>query len=420
MPKNKKKFYIFKFFKVYGFNAVLGFTLGVIIVLVSLSFLNPSYFGSKLSDTPSGAVSNEQSPSLNRVKQGEEMAKEDQEEKSLLTQGEALNKSRFTVLVVGMDNRPGEKYIGNTDSLLVTSIDQVNHRMSFLSVPRDTQVNLPGSGIQKINAIARLQKGFPSTQKYIEQLIGSPIDGYVMTNFNGFKTIVDTLGGITVNIEKNMHYDTGDSQDRYIDLKKGTQRLNGTQALQYARFRNDELADISRTARQQEILKAIFAEATALKNLPKIPLVISKVYQNVQTDLNIGQLWSLANTFNKKDTFQTINQTLPGKFVTEQGVSYWKVNSSLAKKVVSQLYLEGKTTSAFTQDTSESVQMTVSPTPNQSNKSESAEDKKELNNPENEIPSNKQSVKKDQNKQEKLKQENKENSESGIQFEVIK
>lgn len=153
--------------------------------------------------------------------------------------------------------------------------------------------------------------------------------------------------------------------------------------------------------------------------MPKIPLVISKVYQNVQTDLNIGQLWSLANTFNKKDTFQTINQTLPGKFVTEQGVSYWKVNSSLAKKVVSQLYLEGKTTSAFTQDTSESVQMTVSPTPNQSEKIKPAENKEE-NNRKNEIPLNKQPVKKDQNKQEKLKQENKENSESGIQFEVIK
>lgn len=419
MPKNKKKFYIFKFFKVYGFNAVLGFTLGVIIVLVSLSFLNPSYFGNKLSNTPSNAVTNEQSSAISRINQGDEAVKEDQVDKSLLSQGGAINNSRFTVLLIGMDNRPGENYVGNTDSLLVTSIDTVNHRISFLSVPRDTQVNLPGSGIQKINAIARLQKGFPSTQKYIEQLIGSPIDGYVMTNFNGFKTIVDTLGGITVNIEKNMHYDTGDSQDRYIDLKKGTQRLNGTQALQYARFRNDELADISRTARQQEILKAIFAEATALKNLPKIPLVISKVYQNVQTDLNIGQLWSLANTFNKKDTFQTINQTLPGKFVTEQGVSYWKVNSSLAKKVVSQLYLEGKTTSAFTQDTSESVQMTVSPTPNQSEKTKPAENKEE-NNRKNEIPSNKQSVKKDQNKQEKLKQENKENSESGIQFEVIK
>lgn len=420
MPKKEKKLNILEFFKVYGLNAVLGFTLGVMIVLVSLTFLSQSYFGSKLSDTPSGAVSNEQSPSINRVKQGEEMAKEDQEEKSLLTQGEALNKSRFTVLVVGMDNRPGEKYIGNTDSLLVTSIDPVNHRMSFLSIPRDTQVNLPGIGIQKINSIARLQKGLPSTQKYIEQLIGFPIDGYVMTNFNGFKTIVDTLGGITVNVEKNMHYDTGDSQDRYIDLKKGTQRLNGSQALQYARFRNDELADISRTARQQAILKSVFAEATELKNLPKLPLVISKVYQTVQTDLNIGQLWSLANTFNKKDTFQTISQTLPGRFVIEQGTSYWKVNSNIAKKVVSQLYLEGKTTSVFTKDTSESAQMTLSPTPDQSNKSESAEDKKELNNPENEIPLNKQPVKKDQNKQEKLKQENKENSESGIQFEVVK
>lgn len=435
MLKKGKKVNIMDFLKVYGLNAVLGFGLGVTLVLISLTFLSQLHFGSKLPDNPQSVLPNEESASLKRAGQGEETVQEKDQNKSLLTQGEALNSSRFTVLLVGTDNRPGENYVGNTDSLLVTSIDTVNHRMSFLSIPRDTQVNLPSVGIQKINAIARLQKGLPSTQKYIEQLIGFKIDGYVMTNFNGFKTIVDSLGGITVDVEKNMRYDTGDSQDRYIDLKKGTQRLNGSQALQYARFRNDELADISRTARQQAILKAIFAEATELKNLPKLPLVISKVYQAVQTDLNIGQLWALANTFNKKDTFQTVSQTLPGNFVTEQGISYWKVNSDFSRRVVSQLYLEGKTTPVLTQRTNDSAQAVVTSTPNQRKKSESLESKTEEtidnkaddkiknkaeNSIEDEETPKKQPVKKEPIKQEQVKPNLKENTDSEIQFEVVK
>lgn len=420
MLKKGKKVNILNLFKVYGLNAALGFGLGVTLVLISLTFLGPSHFGNKLPDNTL-SVSKEESGSQNQTNQGKETVKETDENKSLLTQGEALNNSRFTVLLVGTDNRPGENYVSNTDSLLVTSIDTVNHRMSFLSIPRDTQVSLPGIGVQKINAIARLQKGLPSTQKYIEQLIGFKIDGYVMTNFNGFKTIVDSLGGITVDVEKNMRYDTGDSQDRYIDLKKGTQRLNGSQALQYARFRNDELADISRTARQQAILKAIFAEATELKNLPKIPLVISKVYQAVQTDLNIRQLWALANTFNKKDAFQTVSQTLPGNFVTEQGISYWKVNSDFAKKVVSQLYLEGKTTPVLTQRKNDSAQAILTSTQNQSKKNESVETENKAEDIiEDEETPKKQPLKKEQIKKEQVKPNLKENTDSEIQFEVVK
>lgn len=357
MPKNKNKASIREFIKVYGVNAVLGFGLGVAIVLLCLTLWGGNSwkedFLEKTQEFPKKAHASQE---VNPFSSGAESS-ESNKEKGMLEEnkpssiyGEPLRNSRFTVLLVGMDNRPGETYLSNTDSLLVASMDQTNHRMMFLSIPRDTQVNLPGSGIQKINAIARVQKGFPATQKYIEGLIGFPIDGYVSTNFNGFKSIIDGLGGITLTVEKNMHYDTGDSQDRYIDLKKGTQRLTGSQALQYARFRNDEMADISRTVRQQAVLKAIFTEATALKNLPKLPFIIPKVYQAVQTNLSIGQLWSLASVLSKAEGYQTVSQTLPGRFATEQGISYWKVNSNLTQKAVSQFFLEGKTASLFTQE----------------------------------------------------------------------
>lgn len=341
MPKNKRTQSLLDFVKVYGINAMLGFGLGIGIVFFSLMLLGQNGLQKStqlpptLKPSPAKAEASAKDPSQTP----------DTEPSAL--NSEPLSNSRFTVLLIGMDNRPNEKYLSNTDSLVVASIDPTHQRLTFLSIPRDTQVTLPGFGVQKINSVARLQKGFPSTQKYIEGLIGFPINGYVATNFNGFKSVIDSLGGITVTIEKDMYYDTGDTEDRFINLKKGTQRLSGSQALQYARFRNDEMADITRTARQQAVLKAVFSEATSIKNLPKLPLIIPQVYRAVQTDLSIAQIWSLAGVLNKAKEYQTVSQTLPGRFVIEKGISYWKVNTNQAPTVASLLFREGKTTSVF-------------------------------------------------------------------------
>lgn len=350
MPNNKKsKLHNLRF---YGLNAIFGFGLGVVIVFLALTVLGK--LGTQGTETKTVNRSNtlavndqistpgeasKQGPSL----EGSEETAEDGEVYN--TSGSAL-KDRFTVLLVGMDSRPDEKFMSNTDSLIVASFDQKNKTMVLLSIPRDTQVLLPGKGKEKVNALARLGNGVSSTKQYIQELIGTPIDGYVMTNFQGFKNIVDSLGGITINVEKNMYFDTGDNKDRYIDLKKGTQRLNGTQALQYARFRNDELADISRTSRQQEVLKAIVSEATETRNLPKLPFLIPKIYQSIETDLNMSQLWSLSIALKNREEYEVMNQTLPGKFSVEEGISYWKVEPKKSKEMLSLLFL-GKKSPVF-------------------------------------------------------------------------
>jgi LCP family protein required for cell wall assembly len=330
----------------YGLNAIIGFGLGIAIVIVV--FIANRQGASDLDNQKGSLITsnNQQNSQLNATGQisdsssSEELINADMETASLALE------ERFTVLLVGMDNRPEEKHLSNTDTLIVASFDKKNKKMVLLSIPRDTQVILPQKGKEKVNALARLGKGVPSTVEYIGKLINAPIQGYVVTNFQGFKNIVDSLGGITVNVEKNMYFDTGDDKDRYINLKKGEQRLNGTQALQYARFRNDELADISRTSRQQEVIKAIVAEATAARNIPKIPILIPKVYQSIETDLNISQLWTLAMTLKNRDEYEVVNQTLPGSFSIEEGISYWKVNSTEAKGMLEKLF-QGKKMSIF-------------------------------------------------------------------------
>lgn len=256
--------------------------------------------------------------------------------------------NRVNVLLIGADQRPGEtKY--NTDSLILAMVDPDTQRVSLLSIPRDTRIHLPDHGYLKINSVVSLTD-MATLQSCVEDLTGEPLAGYVQTNFQGFKQIIDTLGGITVNVEKDMYYETGDTEDGYINLHKGLQRLDGTKALQYARFRHDALADISRTARQQVVLKAVAKEMFKFTTLPKLPFLIPQLRQAVHTNLTSGDILALAKVAVGFDSSNVVSQTLPGTFYDQDGVSYWKVDPAEAKNVVQSLLLGQTTDKVIDQD----------------------------------------------------------------------
>jgi LCP family protein required for cell wall assembly len=303
-------------------------------------------------------VGNEKKPTINLIeaRMEEQIQHKEQAQKQTQEQNEPYNEpvsnfkgERFTVLLVGVDRRPGDTTLGNTDTLLVASVNTMNGKVALLSIPRDTQVTVPGHGKGKINVVARVGKGINTTTALIEGLIGQSIDGYVTTNFDGFKSIIDTLGGITLNIEQDMYFVTGDSSDDgVIDLKKGTQRLYGEQALQYARFRQDALADISRTARQQAVIKAIGKEFLQVKTVPKLPWLVPQIAKSVETNLSVTQLWSMTKFMLRNENPEISSQTLPGNFLIENDISYWKVNPQKSQAVVKKLFEEGTCVTPFT------------------------------------------------------------------------
>lgn len=260
---------------------------------------------------------------------------------------EEVLKNRVSVLLVGADQRPGIEEF-NTDSLILASIDPKSQRISMLSIPRDTRVSIPGHPDIKINGVANLSDML-TLEKVVTDLTGVPLAGYIQTNFSGFKQIIDTLGGITVNVEKNMYYETGDKTDGYINLKKGVQRLNGSQALQYARFRYDALGDISRTARQQVVLKAVAEEMLQLSTLPKLPWLIPQLNEAIHTNLSVSDMLKLSRVAVGFENVDIVSQTLPGKFLDLKGVSYWEVDSEDVKKVMRDL-LQGITTTKVIDD----------------------------------------------------------------------
>lgn len=279
---------------------------------------------------------------------------------NLRVSGDDKLPKRISVLLIGADQRSGEMK-PNTDSLILACIDPETQQISLLSIPRDTRVALPGHGGVKINSVAALTD-LTTLQKNVEELTGEVIAGYVQTNFQGFKQVINTLGGITVNVEKDMYYETGDIEDGYISLHKGVQRLDGAKALQYARFRHDALADISRTARQQVVLKAVAQEMVQLSTLPKLPVLIPQLMQAVHTNLSAQDILAFAKVAIGFQSSKVISQTLPGSFLDLNGVSYWIVDPIEAKQVFSNL-LRGETTDKVIDERSVDLLKPVIPTP---------------------------------------------------------
>ncbi len=248
---------------------------------------------------------------------------------------------RVNILLIAADSRANQKSATyNTDTLILASIDPNTKQIALLSVPRDTRIQIPKVGWGKINSAAAYG-GLNMTVAMVQQLTGVKINGYIKTDFAGFKSIIDTLGGITVNVEKNMYYETGDAQDGIINLKKGVQVLDGEKALEYARFRHDALADISRTARQQVILKAVAKKLMEPGTILKIPTLIPQFYTAVETNLPLSDLINIAKVAVHFDSSNVISQTLPGWFLSIDGISYWGVDQKQAKQVAADL-LHGK------------------------------------------------------------------------------
>ncbi len=247
---------------------------------------------------------------------------------------------KFNVLLLGSDARPGEK-VGNTDTIMVAQVGP--ERIAILSIPRDTKVEIPGKGTQKINSAARF--GGPElTAAVVSDLIGVDVDKYVLVRWEGFIKIVDILGGVTVDVPRDMNHDSGDGEEYIIDLKKGKQRLNGRQALAFARFRNEALGDIDRSGQQLALMKSLIEQAKKPSTLLKLPWLVPQLYKNVETNLDLQELLILARAGSNLNGVAVVTQTLPGYFLDLNGVSYWGVEPEQARQVAYNLFTYGITT----------------------------------------------------------------------------
>ena len=153
------------------------------------------------------------------------------------------------VMILGVDQRADD--VGRSDTLMVATLDKDSGKGALLSVPRDTRVAIEGHGYDKVNH-AYAFGGHELSQKTVEQLLGVPMDHYIIINTSAFERIIDALGGVDIKVEKRMHYEDpwDDHGGLVIDLYPGEQHMDGKKAIQYVRYRDGE-GDIGRIGRQQ-------------------------------------------------------------------------------------------------------------------------------------------------------------------------
>lgn len=205
------------------------------------------------------------------------------------------NKDPFSVLLLGVDKRPGDT--GRSDSIMVATINPETQDVRLLSIPRDTRVTLPSGKIDKINA-SYAYGGIPLTVETVENLLQIPIHYYAQINMQGLVVLVDALGGVTVDSPLEFDVQDIDDVEGEIHIDKGIQKLDGNQALGYARMRYDDpQGDWGRQKRQREVVTEIIDETISIKSLTNFSKIFKAVGPNVKTNFNTRDLWAIATNY---------------------------------------------------------------------------------------------------------------------------
>jgi len=227
----------------------------------------------------------------------------------------------FYMIIMGVDNREGET-LARSDTLIVARVDPPREKVTLISIPRDTRVRIPGHGTQKINAANAL--GGPALViETMQEFTGLPISHYVEIDFNGFKDVVDALGGVTVEVpEKIQDPKAGNYDPAAYTIYPGEQKLNGAQALTLVRSRNYPQGDLQRIQNQQLFIRALLKQTLQVANAFRLPGIVDAVASNVTTDLRVNQLLSLANQMKSMGGEGLEAATMPGEPKYVGGASY--------------------------------------------------------------------------------------------------
>lgn len=278
-------------------------------------------------------------------------------------------KNRVNILLLGKDysylwKTPDIKLKGaryskesRSDTIMLLSLDFDKKSISALSIPRDTRVTAPDGKTGKINATYR-RGGAKLVAETVGELLGVKPDYYITVTPDALKLLVDQLGGVTVETIDAMQYNDA-AAGLHIDLPKGQQVINGTQAIGFARFREADIyernpdgtaiftgrkdsqgnpifvrrrvvqhsleeTDMRRTARQQQLIRAMVTEAKQPKNLPKVGGLIDTAFSQIETDMARMQLIALAALFKDAKPDQMQSATLEGRD-TKIGGTYYLV-----------------------------------------------------------------------------------------------
>ncbi len=229
---------------------------------------------------------------------------------------------RINVLFLGIDaDRDAEgnvipadlhKARTRADVVILVSLDPITGEVGVLSIPRDTRVPIMGHGLDKLTH-AHAYGGPQLMMETVSNFLDVPIHYFVRTNFDGFSRIIDALGGVEMEIEKNMYYEDP-YQNLVIDIKKGRQVLDGEKALQVMRYRQYWNGDIGRVEVQHEFLQALMKKVFGVGMILKLPSLTRELVDYVDTNMTPAEMLRLANMARRIERDQIEMGMLAGNF----------------------------------------------------------------------------------------------------------
>ncbi|NTV65475.1 MAG: LCP family protein [Oscillochloris sp.] len=209
----------------------------------------------------------------------------------------SLSQQTLNILLLGTDARPSDTEPTRTDAIVLVRLDRDSGRVSMLSIPRDLWVSYPSGGKGRINAAFAIGEkkygpggGAALAKSTVGKLLGIKVDQFVLINFDGFKTLIDRLDGININVPEAISdpaYPTDNYSTISVSFASGPQMMDGEHALIYARTRHAD-NDFGRNQRQQLVLMAIFnrvRERGLLQQLTSLDDYTGALRGYVQTDM---------------------------------------------------------------------------------------------------------------------------------------
>lgn len=212
------------------------------------------------------------------------------------------------ILLIGSDARENEN--SRADTIMIVHYHPDNKTFKLLSIMRDSYVEIPGHGTNKINS-AFAFGGPELLRQTIKENFDLELQYYTIVDFQGFVHVIDEAfpNGVEIDVEKRM--------DEYINvaLDPGVQRLDGESLLGYVRFRHDAIGDFGRVQRQQKVVKELAEQFSSVGTIPKLPKLIGVVTPFVNTNLSTTNMISIGTDYmTKKETIKTMRIPIDGAY----------------------------------------------------------------------------------------------------------
>lgn len=259
-------------------------------------------------------------------------------------------KNEILFLVMGVDVENNGDHVRNgvrSDTMFLCKANSDTGQVTLLNFPRDTRVPVRGK-LDKLNH-SHAYGGSPLVMQTIRDFTGLDIQYYVKVDYSIVKDVVDSIGGVTINVPKRMKYDDPTAQPPlHIDFQPGEQKLSGNDAIKFLRWRKNnhgvgyEDGDLGRIKTQQYFMKELAKQAVTPSNILNIGKLAQSYYKNVDTNIPMIEILGLLSKYNKFDLDNIKMETIQGNPKRINGLSYYIPDMDWLKNKINNDYSEYK------------------------------------------------------------------------------